>query len=209
MYDRLSRGWSRHDALTRPVRVSLYAKKAHAHGISPETVRRRIKDLGWSIEDALTRQLWVGVKRKCDLSMTQRARAAGFKPQTIHRRMQREGLTLDAALKIPLRKTGEILARARAAGLHPSTIYKRCTRYGLTFEQAIAVPRRCESCGGTSKLVADHNHKTGKFRGWLCEPCNWGLGHFKDDPIRLRKAIQYISHAQKTGKCDFEQVNCT
>lgn len=38
---------------------------------------------------------------------------------------------------------------------------------------------------------ADHDHKTGKFRGWLCYKCNLGLGNFSsvDD---LRSAVKYL-----------------
>ena len=138
--------------------------------------------------------MWQGVKRKRDTSMTQRALAAGFKPQTIHRRMRREGLSLDEALTLPLRKTGAISRQAKIAGLHRTTITHRMRRYGLTLEQA-SEPHTgpCGSCGDVvTKRFADHDHKTGRFRGWLCNGCNWGLGHFKDDPDRLRKGIAYL-----------------
>jgi hypothetical protein len=54
----------------------------------------------------------------------------------------------------------------------------------------------CDSCGLPSEktLVTDHCHTTGKFRGFLCSNCNTGLGMFKDDPIRLQKAIDYITN---------------
>lgn len=35
---------------------------------------------------------------------------------------------------------------------------------------------KCEFCGCTEKLVFDHNHKTERFRGWLCDPCNRAYG---------------------------------
>ena len=172
-------------------RTSNLSAEARAVGLDPATVRGRLR-IGWSYAEALSRPLGTGLKRKRDTSMTQRAIAAGFKPRTIHARMKREGLTLDGALKIPLRKTGEVLKKCRAAGVHRTTIYKRCMRYGMTFEQALAAPARCECCGEPGKIFADHNHKTEKFRGWLCQECNLGLGAFKDDPKRLRKAIAYL-----------------
>lgn len=51
----------------------------------------------------------------------------------------------------------------------------------------------CAICEGTPKrLRIDHDHNTGKYRGLLCDNCNIGLGHFKDSPARLRKAISYL-----------------
>lgn len=35
-------------------------------------------------------------------------------------------------------------------------------------------------------LAADHCHETGRFRGWLCQHCNWGLGFFYEFPLRTR-----------------------
>ena len=46
----------------------------------------------------------------------------------------------------------------------------------------------------TAKIVADHDHKTGKGRDWICDSCNTGLGRFKDDIIILKAAIEYLRH---------------
>ena len=46
--------------------------------------------------------------------------------------------------------------------------------------------------GLTSKVVLDHDHKTGKGRAWICDSCNTGLGRFKDDIELLESAIQYL-----------------
>lgn len=43
-----------------------------------------------------------------------------------------------------------------------------------------------------SSITVDHEHGTTKVRGLLCRNCNVGLGHFKDDPIRLANAIRYL-----------------
>lgn len=55
----------------------------------------------------------------------------------------------------------------------------------------------CALCGtnnfGKQGPNIDHDHKTMKVRGILCNQCNVGLGSFKDDPLLLTKAINYLS----------------
>lgn len=81
-------------------------------------------------------------------------------------------------------------------------------RYGLTMEQYEAMKSSqggvCALCKQTPKpdrlgrgLVIDHDHATGLARALLCFPCNTGLGHFKDDPTRLRAAVEYIERHQR------------
>lgn len=44
------------------------------------------------------------------------------------------------------------------------------------------------------KWATDHCHKTGKIRGILCRPCNWGLGNFRDSPDIAKRAAAYLEH---------------
>lgn len=53
-------------------------------------------------------------------------------------------------------------------------------------------PTSCEICGGTKKICYDHDHKTSKFRGWLCSRCNLYLGGVKDNIELLNKMITYL-----------------
>jgi hypothetical protein len=79
--------------------------------------------------------------------------------------------------------------------------------YGITPEQydAMLVEQKgcCAICrssewGGKSGVPhVDHDHATGAVRGLLCAGCNHGLGHFADDPARLRAAIRYVEAAAR------------
>lgn len=59
------------------------------------------------------------------------------------------------------------------------------------------IPLYTTTCQVCSKDVGhsiclDHCHKTGKFRGFLCNGCNLALGSVGDDPERLRKLAAYL-----------------
>ena len=60
----------------------------------------------------------------------------------------------------------------------------------------------CVICGAEEKLVVDHDHSTGQIRGMLCNHCNRGLGHFRDDPILLEFAAQYLYASKDTPEWD-------
>jgi hypothetical protein len=55
----------------------------------------------------------------------------------------------------------------------------------------------CACCCEKPAVHVDHDHKTGKVRAILCEPCNGGLGQFKDDPQTIRNAIAYLKRAKE------------
>jgi hypothetical protein len=62
-------------------------------------------------------------------------------------------------------------------------------------------PARCEVCKKTVKRAhADHDHKTGLFRGWLCSHCNLALGHARDSAKILRKLADYLRKANTKHK---------
>ena len=66
-------------------------------------------------------------------------------------------------------------------------------------KQAPPKPDVCECCGKpTTKFCLDHDHKTQKIRGWLCDPCNTGIGKLGDTLEGIEKALNYLkTHQQK------------
>jgi phage/plasmid primase-like uncharacterized protein len=61
----------------------------------------------------------------------------------------------------------------------------------------------CDLCGRIDKLHLDHDHGTGKMRGFLCKQCNIGLGHLGDSEESIERALQYLKRAN--GRSDEEE----
>ena len=59
-------------------------------------------------------------------------------------------------------------------------------------------PFECPICkkrtiaGVTSKVVLEHDHRTGKPGGWICDSCNTGLGRVKDDVELVKSAMKFL-----------------
>jgi hypothetical protein len=72
------------------------------------------------------------------------------------------------------------------------------SRYGITMEEYYQMletqNNKCAVCDNkaTKTLDVDHDHETGRVRGLLCNNCNRGIGHLKDNPDILRRAISYL-----------------
>jgi hypothetical protein len=85
----------------------------------------------------------------------------------------------------------------RLTGLRNNSRQNRWRRIGCTNPpQDRPENQPCEICGQSKPLHLDHDHATGLFRGWLCGPCNQGLGQFRDDPMRIQSALNYLQRAR-------------
>ena len=80
--------------------------------------------------------------------------------------------------------------------------YKLKSKFGITVEQYELMAEkqnhrcaicRCEKPSNRKHWDIDHNHVTGQVRGLLCNPCNQGLGMFKDDTDKMKSAINYLN----------------
>jgi hypothetical protein len=59
-------------------------------------------------------------------------------------------------------------------------------------------PDKCDCCHTiTDALVVDHDHISGKFRGWLCRSCNIGIGKLGDNIEGVQNAINYLKKNEK------------
>ena len=67
-------------------------------------------------------------------------------------------------------------------------------------------PMCCDCCGkevtNRKTMHLDHDHKTGDFRGWLCNTCNTGIGSLGDSVEGLENAIRYLNEKASIGHRD-------
>ena len=76
-------------------------------------------------------------------------------------------------------------------------------KYGITedqYQQILELQRGvcaiCERHQRYRRLSVDHDHKTKRVRGLLCNWCNRALGRFVDSPARLRRAAEYLETSE-------------
>lgn len=76
-------------------------------------------------------------------------------------------------------------SRIRAYGIEPEVYYKMLEKQG----HKCAI---CKADPGHRVLSIDHDHKTLKVRGLLCDGCNLSLGHLERTEW-VEKAMQYLA----------------
>ena len=52
---------------------------------------------------------------------------------------------------------------------------------------------KCAICNRKTKLLLDHCHVSGVFRGFLCTPCNTGIALLGDNKEGVERALRYLS----------------
>ena len=77
--------------------------------------------------------------------------------------------------------------RAKKGGYSPPDIHEAELRAMLD-----APYRCCAICETTRNLCLDHDHRTGRVRGFLCRKCNTGVGLFDDNHRLLEAAANYV-----------------
>lgn len=119
----------------------------------------------------------------------ERARRGGMIDQINARRRERYQLRRETLLK-----AGKEWRRSNPEKILANNL----RRYGVTISQFAAMRDAqngaCAICreAFVRRPRIDHCHSTGENRALLCDRCNLGLGHFKDNPERLEAAAAYI-----------------
>lgn len=85
----------------------------------------------------------------------------------------------------------------KASREHPKKAFWNRRHRGIP-EPEYPAPECCECCENkASRLCIDHDHETGKFRGWLCVCCNSGIGKLGDTLQGLMNAVEYLKRIQE------------
>lgn len=77
----------------------------------------------------------------------------------------------------------------------------RCRQYAGLPEPTRTEPVICECCGKApigQRLCLDHDHASGRFRGWLCRDCNMAIGKLGDTLDGVERARDYMLRATFT-----------
>lgn len=141
-------------------------------------------------KDAKSKDLHRNMCKKCDNIRREKHKQDNYELTKYHSRKN----AAKRRLKFPKKNRSDML------------LFK----YGITLEQYNEMLRKqdnkCKICNkesymydnrikGFKNLAVDHDHKTGKVRGLLCDSCNHGLGNFRDNIDTLYNAMIYLREA--------------
>jgi cell division protein FtsI/penicillin-binding protein 2 len=68
---------------------------------------------------------------------------------------------------------------------------------------------KCHCCGRKEKLHLDHDYKNKKFRGYLCNSCNTGLGKLGDNKVGLKRALRYLERVDLIKQIPIKRINAS
>lgn len=101
------------------------------------------------------------------------------------------------------RKANDTKDKYYSACNNCATASQNLCKYGITTKEYQEIldkqNNQCKICGhslykNNKKPNIDHNHDNNIIRGILCHHCNLMLGHFKEQPHILHRAIQYLKN---------------
>ena len=72
--------------------------------------------------------------------------------------------------------------------------------YGITLEEyqkRMSSSNKCQVCGSKDRLCYDHDHKTMRFRGVLCNKCNRSIGQLGDTAESIGKVLFYLNKVEQ------------
>jgi hypothetical protein len=87
-----------------------------------------------------------------------------------------------------VRRSGEHYLDTRCKACMSETFREQRLRLQLAGPR----PHVCECCSRAGKTHLDHSHATGLIRGWLCAPCNTGIGGLGDELAQLHETLAYL-----------------
>ncbi len=124
-------------------------------------------------------------------------------PNKIHKMKNAFQKTWRAENRAKIRGYENTYAEKHPEKVRAKQIRHKLVKYGLIPEQYDAILASqngvCAICGlarGIKMLAVDHDHKTNKVRGLLCQFCNTALGKFLDSVEILKRAISYLEKNQ-------------
>ena len=99
------------------------------------------------------------------------------------------------------KRNGKVTTRLKKAFAH---LKPRDNDYKFRCPDCLRNRRELELfCRHKALWVIDHDHKTEKFRAWICQLCNVGSGYFNDDPETLRRRANNLElYASKDYDAD-------
>jgi hypothetical protein len=92
------------------------------------------------------------------------------------------------------------LKKQAAEGYAEAERLRSRRRAGIVDATAETLSGVCPVClKWHESLVYDHDHATGRFRGWLCARCNLELGWTEEDLPRAIRAVDYLLAATQAS----------